>query len=210
MLVDTSVARNQSEPVRAFAGSRNLRIGVGIAQRNAVIRVGRRIGHGLRAVGSHLIVPHIRLQRHVIAHPHPLFQRQQVVHVCVSLRREVVGIRHLRAARPSAFGRDDDHAVGCTRTIDGRCRGVFQHFYRLDVVWVEEVKDTLRARTHLFVAAVGLVELGNGEAVDDVQGVVTRIDTARTAHEDIDAAAGLRTILAHVEAGRLTAQRLCH
>ena len=60
--------------------------------------------------------------------------------------------RELNLSTPSlTFLRGNEHhAVGSTRPIDGRCRGIFKYFERFDVVWVNRGEGV-----HAHLTAVG-------------------------------------------------------
>ena len=50
------------------------------------------------------------------------------------------GVSDLRLACEAFLGGDDDHAVGCSGSIDCRCRGILEDCERLDVIGIEQVQ----------------------------------------------------------------------
>src|SRR4051794_19353712 len=53
-----------------------------------------------------------------------------------SLRTIIRIIRDQGFARPPFFGGDNDHAVGCTRTVDGGGAGIFENLQGGDVTGI--------------------------------------------------------------------------
>ena len=72
---------------------------------------------------------------------------------------------HLRPARPARLGRHQHHAVGATRSVDGRRRSVLQHLYALNILGV----DALQAA-------------GSHDAVHHIKRVVGLVDGAGATH----------------------------
>ena len=167
------------------------------------------VNYVLPVVGGHVAVHvHILVVAEIVGvgrHVVRVFQRCQLilplgvvvgrehVHGLGHLLPAVVGVvAHVHLAGLAALGRDEDYAVGASRTVDGGRRCVLEHGDVLDVGG-RYVADAL-----------------NGEAVHDEQRVVALRDRAAAAHAYLHVGVGRALGGGDVNAGHLTSQRLRH
>ena len=120
----------------------------------------------------------------------------------VALHRvaHVAVVAHLRSLTHAALLRgDDDDTVRTATTIDGRCRGVFQHRERLDIVGVHH-----RQRVGCTLHALSV----HGQSVDHNQRVVRGFQRRATADADGGAAARGTTVAGHRHTCHLTREHV--
>ena len=121
-----------------------------------------------------------------------VFVAAQHVHLLVEgLDADAAVVAHPDFALLGALRRDDHHAVGSPRTVDGRRRGVFENLHRLDVRRVDHV-DVAR------------------KSVDDPQGFVVALDRVGAADADLDGRSGLSVELVDLHARDTSLERLRH
>ena len=76
--------------------------------------------------------------------------------------------------------RDDNHAVRGTRTVDGRCGGVFQHGNALDICGIDR---SHRVEPDVAAAVEIILDVGvDRHAVDHVKGLSARVERSASAH----------------------------
>ena len=129
------------------------------------LRKGRIIGQFLIPVGIGAVV----LAQAVLD---ILARREQLGVLADGLERELARIVGRHAALLGAFGRNEDHTAGGTRTVDRTRRSILQHVDRLDVLLVDRPHVTAR------------------DAVDNHERALAGIDRRDAAQLEIIAAVG--------------------
>src|SRR5690606_7609602 len=88
------------------------------------------------------------------------------LHALVKVRAGYISIHvELWGARFTFLGGNDDHAVGCTRSINARRGSIFEDLNALDVVGVQFMHTALR-----------------WHAIDDIQRILIAVDRADATH----------------------------
>ncbi len=117
----------------------------------------------------------------------------------VMLDRDAAVVGDAGLAALAFLGGDEDDAVRCARTVDGRGRSVLQNGERSDVVGVDHRQSVGHARACV---------VGHGYAVDDDQRVVARRERCAAADADFGTCAGSSVARDDVHARHLAAQEL--
>ena len=74
------------------------------------------------------------------------------------------------------LGSDDNHTVGTTRTIDGCSRYILQHFYALNIRWIQKSQRIKSGIITLCTCACRGRIVVNYESVNHIEGLVTTSD----------------------------------
>ena len=82
------------------------------------------------------------------------------------------------------LGGDDNHTIGTTRTIDGRCRYILQHFYALNISGIKERQRVESCITTTGTCLVGRHIIIDNESVNHIEGLVTTSDTVTATDAD--------------------------
>ena len=109
-------------------------------------------------------------------------------------------IADLDALLDPALGGDQNDPIGTTRAVDARSGRVFQHLDVFDVVGVEAGQ---RVAVHGAAVATREVILGDGDAVDDIQGITASGDGTQAADPNNGSTAGHAGTLRYLDTRRL-------
>ena len=114
----------------------------------------------------------------ILLHPDPLFGRSEIDLALHLLPAPGAVELDAGLAALAVLGGDEHHAVGTTRTVDGRRGGVLEDFNRLDVVGVDGV-DVVGSHTIDHIERVGVGMDGSGATDADLR-VLARLAGGRT------------------------------
>ncbi len=97
------------------------------------------------------------------------------------------------------LGGDDNHTVGTSRTIDGCSRYILQHFYALNIRWIQKSQRIKSGIITLCTCACRGRIVVNYESVNHIEGLIATSDGVTTTDADDAGCTRLTTGSGHVQ-----------
>ena len=105
--------------------------------------------------------------------------------------------------RFAPFSGNEHHAIGTPRPVDGRCRRIFQHFNRFDIVGVDG-RERVSPRPFTHARRSRVVIAVDRKTIDYVERFVARIDGVGSPHPNGDASTRCRRGLRYLQTRHTT------